>query len=437
MIADIFLTLLLVLLNGFFVAAEFAIVKVRQSQIELRASQGSSLAKMAKHIVGHLDGYLSACQLGITLASLALGWIGEPVVAKIVVNIISWAGYSIPEANIHQVSIVLAFTLITMLHIVLGEQVPKTAAIRNPIPATLFVAAPLRFIYIVFRPLVWTLNGLSNLTLKLLRLSAADHAEIHTEEELRMILTESEEGGAIKQSEHELIQNVFEFDDRLVRHIYVPRTRVVAINLEDGYDQIVDKVVEEGYSRLPVYKDSIDNIVGIIHTKDLIRGIRQKKLSDISSLLRPAYYVPLSKQVNDLLREFQRQHIQMAIVTNEFGGTEGIVTMEDIIEELVGEIQDEYDEEKPAVEKKSETEYLVNATSSISDINDLLPIALNESPDYETVSGLVNKIFGGIPAVNEKQEFGGYRITIVKRLKHSVEQVKLEVIDQEVMRIED
>jgi CBS domain containing-hemolysin-like protein len=156
---------------------------------------------------------------------------------------------------------------------------------------------------------------------------------------------------------------------------------------------------------------------------------------DIKSLLRPAYFIPLSKRVNELLRELQRQHIQMAIVTNEFGGTEGIVTMEDIIEELVGEIQDEYDEEKPAVEKKSETEYIVNATSSISDINDLLPIALEESQEYETVSGLVNKLFDGIPAVNEKKEFGGYRITIVKRFKHSVEEVKLEVIDNDLLQM--
>jgi CBS domain containing-hemolysin-like protein len=267
-------------------------------------------------------------------------------------------------------------------------------------------------------------------------LSSADHTDIHTEEELRMILTESEEGGAIKQSEHELIQNVFEFDDRMVKQIYVPRTRVVAIDIEDDVEKIIDQVVEEGYSRLPVYKDSIDNIIGIIHSKDLIRHIRLKKPIDLNTLLRPAYYVPLGKFVNDLLRELQRQHIQMAIVTNEFGGTEGIVTMEDIIEELVGEIQDEYDEEKPAVEKKSETEFIVNATSSISDVNDWLPIALEEGTDYETVSGLVNKLFDGIPAVNEKKEFGGYQITILKRFKHSVEQVKLEVIDRESLTLD-
>jgi len=433
MISDVLLTLLLVLLNGFFVAAEFALVKVRHSQIDLKASQGSNVARISRQIVENLDGYLSACQLGITLASLALGWIGERVVAKIVITLFELSHSTIDTLTVHQISIPIAFTLITVLHIVFGEQVPKTAAIRKPLPVTLLIAIPLRVFYIIFRPFIWTLNGLSNLTLRLFGLKSGDHSEIHTEEELRMILTESEEGGAIKQSEHELIQNVFEFDDRVVKHIYVPRTRVVALDIDEDVEIIIDKVIEEGYSRLPVYKGSIDNIIGIIHAKDLIRSIRTKKITDINPLLRPAYYVPLSKQVNDLLRELQRQHIQMAIVTNEFGGTEGIVTMEDIIEELVGEIQDEYDEEKPSVEKKSETEYIVNATASIGDVNDLLPIALEESPDYETISGLVNKIFGGIPAVNEKASFGGYDITIIKRQKHSVEQVKLVIPDNELM----
>lgn len=436
MISDILLTFLLVFMNGFFVAAEFAIVKVRHSQIDLKAGQGHNLAKLSQHIVKNLDGYLSACQLGITLASLALGWIGEPVVGEILKRIFNSLDYQISPNNLEHLSLILAFSLITILHIVLGEQVPKTAAIRNPLSATLLISGPLRVIYIIFIPFVWTLNGLSNLTLRIFRLHSPRHNEIHSEEELRMILTESEEGGAIKSSEHELIQNVFEFDDRVVRQIYVPRTKVVAINIDDPYEKIIDKVFEEGYSRQPVYKDNIDNIIGILHSKDLIIPLRNNKPVSIETLLRPAYYVPINKQINELLRELQRQHIQMAIVTNEFGGTEGIVTMEDIIEELVGEIQDEYDDEKPLVEKKSESEFIANATASISDINDLLPIAIEESPDYETLSGLVNKIFGGIPAVNEKKEFGGYEITILKRFKHSVELIRLKVIDNNSVQID-
>ncbi|MES2836500.1 MAG: hemolysin family protein [Bacteroidota bacterium] len=428
MISDILITLLLVLLNAFFVAAEFAVVKVRHSQLDIKVKQGSSQAKIAKHIVDNMDSYLSACQLGITLASLALGWIGEGVVTEIILKIVHSTGGNLSETTAHQIAIPIAFAFITVLHIVLGEQAPKTIAIRNSLPTTLAVAIPLRVFYFIFSPFIWMLNGLSNLTLKLFRIKAVNESEdIHSEEELRMILTESEEGGAIKTSEHELIQNVFDFDDRIVKHIYVPVNKVMAISDQLSTEAIIDKIIEEGYSRLPVYKENIDNIIGVIYSKDILKLLKQNRFNSIQDILRPAYFVPLNKRINDLLNEFQTMHIQMAIVTNEFGSTAGIVTMEDIIEELVGEIQDEYDEEKPMVEKKSETEFIVFAQASISDVNDVLPIELPESQNYETVSGLMNEIFGRIPAVNEKKKFGGYEFTITKRQKHSVEFVKLIV----------
>jgi CBS domain containing-hemolysin-like protein len=431
MISDILLTLFLVFLNGFFVAAEFAIVKVRQSQIDLKITQGSNVAPVARHITDHLDAYLSATQLGITLASLGLGWIGEPVVGKIITNVFELFGASIEPDLLHKISLPVAFFLITILHIVLGELAPKGIAIRHPLQTTMAISLPLKFIYIVFRPFIWLLNGLANLLLKAIGVRTYDNTDVHTEEELRLILTESEEGGAIKSSEHELIQNVFEFDDRVVKHIYVPRSKVAAIDIEDDIEKNLKKLVEEGYSRTPVYKESIDNIVGIMHSKDLIKKLLSGKITNLEQFIRPAYYVPMSKRVNDLLREFQRQHIQMAIVTNEFGGTEGIVTMEDIIEELVGEIQDEYDEEKPVVERKSDTEFIVNATASISDVNDLIPRAIAESTDYETVSGYVNYIFGGIPAVNDRVRHDGYEITILKRHKQSVESVGLRLLGED------
>jgi CBS domain containing-hemolysin-like protein len=431
MISDILLTALLVFLNGFFVAAEFALVKVRQGQIDLKANQGNFNAKIAQGILDNLDGYLSACQLGITLASLGLGWIGEPVVAKMVRSVTEMMDMSLSETSLHQLSIVIAFALITILHIVLGEQVPKTAAIRNPLPYTMAVSLPLRVFYLVFTPFIWMLNGMSTFVLRIFGLHAKDHADIHSEEEIRMLLTESEEGGAIKQSEHELIQNVFEFDDRVVRQILIPRTKVAALDVESTREEVIQKVIDEGYTRMPVYQDSLDNIIGVIYTKDLIKALYEKNFKGINDLIRPAYFIPLNKRINDLLREFQTQHIQLAIVTNEFGGTAGIVTMEDIIEELVGEIQDEYDDEKPPVEKKSETEYIVNAMATIGDVNDLLPITIPENPNYDTVSGLLNYIFGRIPAVNEKRSYGGYEFTILKRFKHSVDLVKLEVENRE------
>ncbi|MBK7970794.1 MAG: HlyC/CorC family transporter [Bacteroidetes bacterium] len=424
-------------LNGFFVAAEFAIVKVRAAQVDLKASTGSRVGSVAKHIVDHLDAYLSANQLGITMTSLALGWFGEEVFSEIIIHLFSFFGLNLDPASAHRAAFPAAFGLLTVLHIVLGELAPKTIAIRYPLRTTMAISLPLRLFYLIFAPLIWLLNNMANLLLRTIGIKPTIGHEIHTEEELRLILTESEEGGAIKQSEHELIQNVFEFDDRVVRQILVPRTKISAIDIDATNDEILNLVIDEQFSRFPVYKDNLDNIIGIIHTRDLLKLLRNNNFSGITAIIRPAYFVPLTKRINELLRELQTQHIQMAIITNEFGGTAGIVTMEDIIEELVGEIQDEYDEEKPSVEKKNEQEFVVNAQTSIGDVNDLLPIALPEGPEYDTISGLMNYIFGRIPAVNEKRIFGGYEFTILKRFKHSVETVHMKVVEETREETED
>ncbi len=430
MLSDLLLTIFLVLLNGFFVAAEFSIIKVRSSQVDLKEKQGHRFAGITKNIIDNLDKYLSATQLGITLASLALGWVGESVATNLILRLFEFLQYT-PAFSVHAIATPLAFIMITIMHILFGELAPKYYAITNPLSTAMTVALPLRVFFIIFRPFIWFLNKASNILMRIIGINIKKVEDIHTEEELRMLLTESEEGGAIKPSEHELIQNVFEFDDRVIRQILIPRTKIAAIDIESTRDEMITKVIEEGYSRMPVYQDSLDNIVGLIYTKDLIKVLYEKNFKGVNEILRPAYFVPLSKRINDLLREFQTQHIQMAIVTNEFGGTAGIVTMEDIIEELVGEIQDEYDDEKPQVEKKSETEYIVNAMATISDVNDHLPIELPESPNYDTVSGLVNYIYERIPAVNEKREFGGYEFMILKRFKHSVDVVKLTVVNPE------
>jgi CBS domain containing-hemolysin-like protein len=429
---DLLLILLLILLNAFFVAAEFALVKVRSSQVELKANQGNKAAALVKKMQENLDSYLSSCQLGITISSLVLGRVGEPYVAVLLERLFESFNWNMEPATLHNVSFITAITFITLIHMVIGEQVPKTMGIRFAMNTSLLLAYPLQVFTVIFTPFIWIVNVLTRLGLRAFGLkSSAEHGDSHTEEEIRMLLTESEESGAIKQSEHELIQNVFEFDDRVVKNILVPRTKISALDLELEPQEILDKVIDEGYSRLPVYRENIDNIVGIIFTKDLLKLMKQAAITreNIESLIRPAHFIPQSKRINDLLREFQTLHIQMAIVTSEFGGITGLVTMEDIIEELVGEIQDEYDEEKPSVEKKSDTEFIVNALSAISDVNEVLPIALPESPHYETVSGLLNYLFGRIPAVNEKREFGGYEFLILKRFRHSVESVKMTVLD--------
>ncbi|HTL81984.1 MAG TPA: hemolysin family protein [Bacteroidia bacterium] len=430
---DLLFIIFLILLNAFFVAAEFSIVKVRSSQIEIKIKQGSSQAKVVQHILGHLDRYLSATQFGITVCSLTLGVVGEPYMAEVLTKLFDKLHITMGDLLLQRISFVAGIAIITIFHMVLGEQVPKFSTIRYPLQVSLFIAIPLRVFYTLFAPFIWVIKGLTNGTLRLFGLHKKNtDDDIHTEEELRMLLTESEEGGAIKQSEHELIQNVFEFDDRNVKSILIPRVKISAIDLDLEPNEILDKVIDEGYSRMPVFHDSLDNIIGIIYSKDLLRLLKHGKMDRVSleGIIRPAHFIPQTKRINDLLREFQTLHIQMAIVTNEFGGIAGLVTMEDVIEELVGEIQDEYDEEKPAVEKKSDREFIVNAMATINDVNDVLPIALPESKDYETVSGLVNYLFGRIPAVNEKKQFGGYEFLILKRFKHSVETVKMTVLEE-------
>jgi CBS domain containing-hemolysin-like protein len=428
---DLFITFLLILFNGFFVAAEFALVKVRASQLDVLVKKGSARAKLAKSLLSKLDAYLSATQLGITLASLALGAVGEEVISQVVQRVFSSTGWVTNPVNVHSVSLPIALTLLTFFHVTLGEQIPKMIGIKFSMDSLLLFAWPLRIFYFICSPFIWLLNKTSNVVLRVIGVKKVGEDEVHTEEELRLILTESEEGGAIKPSENELIQNVFDFDDRIVKQIMVPQNRVVALDVELGKGEITKRVIEEGFSRIPIYLGDIDNVIGIVHSKDLLKALIENKFRTLKDIMRPVHFIPESMKINELLRDFQKHHIQMAIVTNEFGSTAGLITMEDIIEELVGEIQDEHDEEKPNVEKKSDTEYIVNAQATIADVNDALPIALPENTHYETVSGYINYIFGRIPAVNDKRKKDGYELTIIKRTRQSVDTVKLKVLEEE------
>jgi len=427
MLTELFITFLLILVNGFFVAAEFALVKVRASQLDLKAQKGSSRAKLAKTLLEKLDAYLSATQLGITLASLALGAVGEDVISHLVSASFIKFGIAIDPLRMHSIALPIALTLLTFFHVTIGEQIPKMIGIKYSLQATLIIAWPMRIFYFLCSPFIIFLNKSSNLALRMMGLQQAGEEDIHSEEELRLILTESEEGGAIKPSENELIQNVFDFDDRIVKQVMVPEKRILAIDVELGRNELIKRVVEEGFSRIPIYLGDINNIIGIVHSKDLLRAVIDNKFRTIKEIMRPVHFIPESMKINELLRDFQKRHYQMAIVTNEFGSTAGLVTMEDIIEELVGEIQDEHDEEKPNVEKKSETEFIVNAQVAISDVNEALPIAIPEDSHYETVSGYINYIFGRIPAENEKKSMNGYTITVLKRSRQYVELIRFEV----------
>lgn len=428
MLWQLFWTIILVLLNGFFVAAEFAIVKVRSSQINSKGGvAGKRATAAAKSILGNLDGYLAATQLGITLASLGLGWVGESVMTSIVLRIMEPLGITISAAATHVIAVAVAFTIITILHIVFGELAPKSMAIRKPLPTTLAVAIPLRALFVIFRPFIWLLNGFANSILRLIGIKPAGESEIHSEEELKLIISESQEGGAIEETERELIQNVFEFDDSRVKEILTHRKDISSLDINLPLEELIDQVIKDGYSRYPVSSGSLDELKGVVYTKDVVKGMHEKTLHNIKDIMKPVFYVPDSMKIKDLLRTFQRQRLQLAVVTNEFGDTEGIVTMEDILEELVGDIQDEHDHESPIVEQKDDN-FIVDAHEYLADINELLPYPLPESEHYETLSGLINYIHGNIPREGEVIMIENYEVLILKMFRSSVEKARLKLI---------
>lgn len=427
---SVLITLLFVFLNGFFVAAEFAIVKVRSSQLELKAQNGNKAAALSKRIVTHLDAYLAATQFGITISSLALGWIGEPVVSAIVTNILNafdinfiLEDYVSPRA----VSLTLAFIIITILHIVLGELAPKSLAIQRSEQTTLFIAYPLHGFYWICRPFIWVLNGIANLVLKLVGLHTVSEQESYSSDELRYLVDQAKDSiDETDNTSFDIIKNAFDFSERTARQVMVPRTQMVAIDVNDYDEKTLEFVIEEGYSRIPCYEDSADNIIGVVHLKDILKKMRVSGNVDIRSIIRPVSFTPETKRIGQLLKEFQVKHQQIAMVLNEYGGIEGIITMEDILEELVGEIQDEYDNEIPFVEQTGENIYSVIATASITDINDDLPHPIDKEKQYDTLAGYLIDKFGRIPSTQDKLESEGYEFVILKKNKTSIVVVQLK-----------
>ncbi len=423
------IALLLVLLNGFFVAAEFSIVKVRYSQIQIKAAEGNKMAKQAELIIKNLDAYLSATQLGITLASLALGWVGESALEHVFHNMFAYFNLDIPATYITTFSVIVSFSIITVMHIVFGELVPKSIAIRKSEATTLFISSPLRFFYFIFKPVIWLMNVISNAFLRLIGIHPVSDQEIHSTEELQLLVKQSADSGEIEEENYEIIKNAFDFTDHNAKQVMVPRQNIFSIDIEDPKEEILEKIMESGYSRIPVYEDSIDNIIGIFYTKEIIReyikNLNDLKSFDLRDYLREAFFVVGSKKVSDLLKVFQLKKQHLAIVIDEFGGTEGIITLEDILEELVGEIQDEEDEEEKIVDKVGENVFWVQATQPLEEINEHLPKSLPEDGEYNTLAGFILHELEEIPEENQEFELNNYQFKILKMNNKSVELVQL------------
>ena len=427
--SQLLLILLFVFVNALFVAAEFSLIRVRLSQLEIKAKEGSRLAGQALGVVRHLYDYLSATQFGVTVASLILGAVGEEFFTELFLGVLPKLHLPVTVATAHTIAVVAGLIVLTFLHVLFGELFPKALAIQRPEAVSLALVLPLRAFYFVTRPLTWFLSKSSNLLLGAVGLRNDAHGtEAHTSDELRLLIDQSKESGEIQDSEHELFENVFQFNDRTVKQIMVPRTKIAALDVNASEDTILETVFNEGYSRMPVFEGNVDNIVGVLVVKDLLPLIRAKQPLALVRIMRPAYFVPETKKINRLLRQFQRKHLVMAVVSDEFGGVSGIVTIEDIMEELVGEIQDEYDNEVPVVEKVSETEYRVNTSTSIPDANEFLPYPLPEGDDYETVGGLLNVLYGNIPEVGDVAVLEPYEFRVLNRARRVVELVQLRVL---------
>ena len=405
--------LVLVFLNGFFVAAEFALVKIRGSQLDTLVEEGHRTATLAKHITTRLEAYLSACQLGITLASLGLGWIGEPFLAQMVEPVFSRFGVQ-SVAVIHSVSFALAFSAITFLHIVLGEQAPKILAIRKPLPSTLWVARPLQFFYAIFRPAIWFLNVSSNALLKrVFRIeSVSEHELAHSEEELRVILAESAESQEVSPLGKEILINALDMRDRVVRDITTPRGEVVFLNTEDSFEENLKAAQESRHTRFPLCEGHLDQTIGQVHIKDLITLIRDPA-PDLHRIKRELLPVPEMMPLEKLLTFFLAKHAHLALVVDEYGGTVGIVTLDNVLEELVGDIQDEFDTEKPELRKVTEDEFAVDGSLGLYELNDMMGLEL-ESADVSTIGGYVTHLIGHLPKQGERTRIDEYEVTVAK-----------------------
>src|SRR5256886_11655073 len=401
----------LVLLNGFFVVAEFALVKIRGSQLNTLAVEGIKRAIFVKQIKDNLNAYLSACQVGITAASLGLGWLGEPFLARMLQPFFVLAGIESPPV-IKSISFALAFSAITFLHIVLGEQAPKILAIRKAMPAALFVSAPLRWFYAIFKPAISFLNAASNWVLShVLHVELIAEGELaHSEEELRLIVRESEKSAEVTPLGRELVFNVLDLADRVVRDIMTPRGEIVYFDLEDDFETNVKKAIDSKHTRFPLCRENLDNTIGLIHIKELLPMMRDPD-PDLLKIKRDLIPVPEMMPLEKLLKLFLGKHAHLALVVDEFGGTVGMVTLENVLEELVGDIQDEFDSEKEEFRKINANEFTVDGALGLYELNELAKLDL-ESADVSTIGGYVTHPPRHPPQQSEQGKNGDYIVSI-------------------------
>lgn len=404
-IINIALAIFLVLINGFFVAAEFALVKIRPSKLDEMVEQNQSFAATARWLVQRMDASLSACQLGITMASLGLGWIGEPAIAHLLRPLLQAAGV-VSEVWVHGIAFAVAFTLITAAHLVLGEQSPKIFALRRPEKILLWFALPMKFFYFVSYPFMIALNATTSLLLQKIGVKGvSEHDAVHSEDEIKALLALARKHGELSRVEHGLLKAVFEFDDTVCRHIMQPRSDIVFFDINRSLLECRSLIKQDNFSRYPLCDGSLDNVLGVVHIKDLI-DISPDIEDALRSIARPAQFVPETMRISDLLRQFQETHQHMAFVVDEYGTVIGCATLEDVLEQIVGPVEDEFDTNTLQIEPDGPGKFIIPGGTGIADVNRQLDLQL-DSIEAETLSGLLTERTGQVLNVGDRIELDG------------------------------
>ena len=412
---NIFIILFLLFVNAFFVAAEFSLVKVRKTRLEQLCNEGNSNAKKALKLVNDVNRMLAAAQLGVTIASIALGWVAESTIVQIIEPFINIFTHSAGKMSAHIIAVPISFILVTYFHVLLGEQLPKCISLRHPETLSLLIATPMDMFITLFKPFVWLLEVSGNKILAACHANSEDASLVHSTEELDMLVDASYNEGVLNETEAEMLHNMFKFSDLMAKQVMIPRTDMVCIPNDISYEELTKETLGNQYTRYPVYEDNIDKILGFIHVKDLYTLAMTKDTFSINKLIRPLILIPETMTLDNLIIEFKKRHCQIAVVIDEFGGTSGLITLEDVLEEIIGDVQDEFDEDAEAdIKEIGENTYLANAMMRIDEFVEFLGLkdAQFEEDDVDTIAGLVVKLLGRIAEVGDSVSFNGLTFTV-------------------------
>ena len=427
------LVILLLFTNAFFVASEFALVSVRRTRLIQLSNEGNSNAKLALKAIDEINRYMAATQLGITIASIGIGWVGEASIVKLLMHLFGFIpNFTVRLISAHTIAVTIAFLIIMLMHVVLGELVPRSIALQHSEKTTLLIIRPMQIARFIFKPFIWLLSGCGNIILKLINIKPEEYHLSHSTEELNMIIDASYNDGVINETEKDMLQNVFKFSDLSAKQVMVPRPDITCIPVDITIDELNKITCESQYTRYPVYENDLDNIIGILHIKDIYSSSLRGEF-DIMKLIRKPMMVPETVGIDQLVLDFKKNQSQMAIVIDEFGGTAGIITLEDVLEEIFGEVQDEFDsDEEENLVKISENCYEINAMMRTDELSEVFDVHI-EDEDVDTIGGFVVKQLGRLAEKNDVVVYENLEFVVKEISKTRITKLRVNVIPPAVV----